>query len=96
MIQFRRASGCESNTCVEVGFKRATGCESGSCVEVGFRKSTASGDANGCVEVNCQHEYDQILVRDSKDQTGPVLVFNREEWSAFLRGASAGEFDVKS
>lgn len=79
MIQFRRASGCESNTCVEVGFKKAT----------------FSGDANGCVEVNCRHEYDQILVRDSKDQTGPVLAFNREEWTAFIRGVNAGEFDFK-
>jgi hypothetical protein len=36
----------------------------------------------------------QILIRDSKDPDGPVLVFTRDEWIAFLDGAKAGEFDV--
>jgi len=36
---------------------------------------------------------DGVALRDSKDQDGPVLRFTREEWSAFLVGAKAGEFD---
>jgi hypothetical protein len=33
-------------------------------------------------------------VRDSKDPTGPILRFTREEWAAFLGGAKEGEFDL--
>jgi Domain of unknown function (DUF397) len=32
------------------------------------------------------------LVRDSKNPSGPVLTFDRQEWVAFLSGAAAGEF----
>jgi hypothetical protein len=33
-------------------------------------------------------------MRDSKDLNGPVLEFTREEWSAFVEGVIAGEFDL--
>jgi Domain of unknown function (DUF397) len=36
---------------------------------------------------------ESYLVRDSKDPDGPVLTFDRDEWTAFLSGAVAGEFD---
>jgi hypothetical protein len=36
---------------------------------------------------------DAVAVRDSKNKTGPVLVFTPAEWSAFVEGAKAGEFD---
>jgi Domain of unknown function (DUF397) len=55
-----------------------------------WRKSSHSGN-NGCVEVAFVQE--RVAVRDSKDRTGPVLVFDRHEWDAFLRGVRAGEFD---
>jgi hypothetical protein len=32
-------------------------------------------------------------VRDSKDPDGNVLIYSREEWTAFLAAAKAGEFD---
>lgn len=35
-----------------------------------------------------------VAVRDSKDIAKPPLVFDTEEWSAFLSGAKAGEFDI--
>jgi len=35
-----------------------------------------------------------IAVRDSKDTSGPVLVFTRDEWDAFVAGAKDGEFDL--
>ena len=36
---------------------------------------------------------DQVAVRDSKDPSGPVLVFTPHEWRAFLDGVRDGEFD---
>jgi hypothetical protein len=55
-----------------------------------FRKSTFS-DNNGCVEM--ADGGDAVLVRDSKDPSGPVLRFTRTEVAAWLAGARAGEFD---
>jgi hypothetical protein len=56
-----------------------------------WRKSSHSGD-NGCVEV--ANGDDLIAVRDSKDPTGPMLLFTPLEWRAFLAGVRDGEFDV--
>jgi hypothetical protein len=40
-------------------------------------------------------DRDLIGVRDSKDQGhGPVLLFTRAEWTAFLAGARDGEFTL--
>lgn len=36
-----------------------------------------------------------VALRDSKDPTGPVLVFTSAEWAAFLAGAKDGEFDLR-
>jgi len=58
-----------------------------------WRKSSRSGGNNGaCVEV--RRHGQEVQVRDSKDPTGPVLRFTREEWAAFLGGAKDGEFDL--
>lgn len=75
-------------------FRKSSFCDSGACVEVGFTKASFSGDQNGCVEVNCNCHNDEVLVRDSKNPDGPVLRFNTNEWSAFVRGVLAGEFDL--
>lgn len=56
-----------------------------------FRKADGSGDA-GCVEVAITP--DAIGVRDSKDQTGPVLAFNEHEWRTFIDAVKGGEFDL--
>jgi Domain of unknown function (DUF397) len=58
----------------------------------GWRKSVRSS-SNGCVEVGLVD--DQIVVRDSKDREGPVLMFTAHEWEAFLGGARDGEFELK-
>ena len=55
-----------------------------------WRKSIHSG-ANGCIEV--ARSGDQIAVRDSKDPSGPVLLFTSHEWRAFVAGVRDGEFD---
>ena len=47
--------------------------------------------SNGCIEV--ARSGDQIAVRDSKDPSGPVLVFTTHEWRAFVNGVRDGEFD---
>lgn len=56
-----------------------------------WRKSTASAEG-GCVEV--ARAAGMILVRDSKDPSGPALTFTETEWEAFLMGARAGEFEI--
>jgi hypothetical protein len=56
-----------------------------------WRKSSRSGAAGHCVEV--AEAASAVLVRDSKDVTGPVLAFGAPDWTGFLAGVRAGEFD---
>jgi hypothetical protein len=57
-----------------------------------WRKSTRSANDGNCVEVA---DLDTgVGVRDSKDTTGPVLVFAPARWRAFVDGTKAGEFDI--
>jgi hypothetical protein len=58
-----------------------------------WRKSSASGpNCDNCVEVAFVGEA--IAVRDSKNPSGPALVFTQAEWDAFVGGAKDGEFDL--
>jgi hypothetical protein len=56
-------------------------------------KSSLSTYNGTCVEIarisnNC------VGMRDTKDHgRGPILAFSQREWSAFLAGAKAGEFN---
>lgn len=52
------------------------------------RRSLPNGQ---CVEVAPLD--DGVAVRDSKDPDGPVLIYTKSEFSAFLDGARNGEFD---
>jgi hypothetical protein len=55
-------------------------------------KSSLSFANGNCVEA--ANLGDGVIgIRDSKDQSGPVLRFTPDEWSAFLAGARNGEFD---
>ena len=46
-----------------------------------WHKSSYSGDQGACVEVATA--TDAVAVRDSKDPSGPVLVFPAAAWTAF-------------
>ncbi|HEY9472517.1 MAG TPA: DUF397 domain-containing protein [Mycobacteriales bacterium] len=58
-----------------------------------WRKSTRSGNGNACVEVadNLAAEHGVVLVRDSKNRTGPALRFTATEWAAFVSRVKTGE-----
>jgi hypothetical protein len=59
-----------------------------------WRKSTTS-DSDSCVEV--AYANGLVGVRDTKDGgNGPILAFNRNEWTAFLEGMSKGEFTFEA
>ncbi|MCC3328013.1 DUF397 domain-containing protein [Nocardia abscessus] len=55
-------------------------------------KSTRSGASQDCVEVAFLDD-DKVGVRDSKNPTGPALVFTPSEWDAFTAGVTDGEFN---
>ncbi|ATE57021.1 DUF397 domain-containing protein [Actinosynnema pretiosum] len=47
-----------------------------------WRKSSYSGNGASCVEI--APAGDTIAARDSKNPTGPVLLFPEVSWSTFL------------
>ncbi|WP_228001127.1 DUF397 domain-containing protein [Nocardia australiensis] len=54
-------------------------------------KSSYSGSGSQCVEVAWLEES-MIGVRDSKNPTGPALMFTPGEWDAFTASVLGGEF----
>lgn len=60
-----------------------------------WRKSSFSGEngsGDGCVEVAFLADG-AVAVRDTKDRTLPPHLFTPHEWTCFLAGVRAGEFD---
>jgi len=57
-----------------------------------WRRTSFCGIENACVDVAFAPTV--VAMRDSKDPTGPVLLFTTTEWSAFLRGVHNGEFEL--
>ncbi|GGM17859.1 MULTISPECIES: DUF397 domain-containing protein [Micromonospora] len=57
-----------------------------------WKKSTRSNAGGDCVEVATPPQL--VLVRDSKDQQGPVLSFTSGQWTGFVRGIKVGTFDA--
>ncbi len=58
---------------------------------IAWRKALSSIGNGACLEVTSVNGM--IAVRDSKNPTGPVLMYTPAEWRAFLDGAKKGEFD---
>jgi hypothetical protein len=58
-----------------------------------WRKSSFSNAGGDCVEV-APLSGGRVGLRDTKDRSGPVLVFTASEWRAFLKGAKGGQFDL--
>ncbi|WP_433193851.1 DUF397 domain-containing protein [Nocardia sp. CA-107356] len=56
-----------------------------------FKSSHSSGQTE-CVEV-AWLDGGGIGVRDSKNPTGPALIFTPGEWDAFTAGVTDGEFN---
>ncbi|WP_433729030.1 DUF397 domain-containing protein [Nocardia sp. CA-129566] len=54
-------------------------------------KSSHSGGGQDCVEV-AHLNAGKVAMRDSKNPTGPALVFTPGEWEAFTAGVQDGEF----
>ena len=54
-----------------------------------WRKSKASQADGGCVEIACGGQ--SVMMRDSRDRSGPVLAFTAPQWSAFLRRIRNGD-----
>jgi Domain of unknown function (DUF397) len=60
-----------------------------------WRKSSYS-NANGgqCVEV-ARNLPGVVAVRDSKDPQGPELIFEPDQWAAFLSDVKAGDSGLR-
>ncbi len=59
-----------------------------------WRKGSRSNGngGNNCVEVAFLDTG--VAVRDSKNRTGPALMFTPAEWIAFVDSTKDGEFDI--
>lgn len=68
---------------------RSSYCAGGNCVEVAFTRSTHCA-TNACIEVAIQPDH--VMIRDSK-HPDHIIAFGRDDWTAFLAGVKAGEFD---
>lgn len=56
-----------------------------------WRKSRHSSPNGNCVEM-AGLEAGRVAVRNSRHPDGPALIFTRDEWVAFIRGAADGDF----
>jgi len=57
-----------------------------------WQLSSYTNGSGECVEVAALPEGGRAI-RDSKDRSGPILVFTAAEWRAFIAGVRDGEFD---
>lgn len=64
--------------------------------DAAWRKGSRSNGngGNNCVEVAFLDTG--VAVRDSKNRSGPALMFTLAEWTAFVDSAKDGEFDIVS
>lgn len=60
----------------------------------GWFKSSYSMQNGDCVEVRNQ-DVSGMGLRDSKVPNSPVLTFTATEWTMFIRGVQADEFETR-
>ncbi|HEY0700902.1 MAG TPA: DUF397 domain-containing protein [Micromonospora sp.] len=66
-----------------------------SLADAPWRTSSRSQTSN-CVEVAPLGAGGApVALRDSKDRSGPVLLFERSRWLDFIAGTKDGEFDLR-
>lgn len=70
------------------GSLTVSGAERASLVWIKAQASTSYGQ---CVQVASARGG--VAMRDSKDPDGPILLYTRTEFKAFLDGARNGDFD---
>jgi hypothetical protein len=58
----------------------------------GWRRARRSMGNGNCVEVSMTGV--EVMVRDSKNPAGPVIVCSPGSWRAFAREARLGRFDT--
>ncbi|MFF7992428.1 DUF397 domain-containing protein [Kitasatospora xanthocidica] len=64
--------------------------EGAQCVEIAWRKSSHCSDKDtACLEI--AEATEAVLVRDSKDKSGPHLTFTPPAWQAFVTFATTTE-----
>jgi hypothetical protein len=59
-----------------------------------WRKSSWSGANNNCVEV-AGNLPRAVAVRDSKDPSGPALIFGSATWADFTTAVKTGTLDLR-
>jgi hypothetical protein len=75
------------------GYHRQHGVRPQDISQAVWQKSSLSSYNGSCFEI-ARLLSDRVGVRDTKDKgSGPVLIFNQNEWTAFVAGVKAGEFD---
>ena len=58
-----------------------------------WRTSSASGGSGECVEV--ARWESSVLIRDSQDRSGPILVVNATQWLGLLERARKGDIGLR-
>jgi Domain of unknown function (DUF397) len=58
-----------------------------------WRTSSASGGSGECVEV--ARWESSVLIRDSQDRSGPILVVNAAQWLGLLERARKGDIGLR-
>jgi hypothetical protein len=57
-----------------------------------WRKASRSVNNGACVEIASAHAT--VMVRDSVDPSGPVVIYPAGTWQAFLASAKTNAFDI--